>query len=520
MKKGWIFLALISGLLSEDFGVTFENQCALEGETLHVKCQYHYPLYQKVISIQWFKIRKVFSSFRLVPVFNLGHFENVGDRMGNCSLRINNIKHADEGNYYFYFKTAVHQKLSKNALHLSVKDLTASVEPNTVTEGGNVTLTCSSGCDTVKILWYRDGNLVGQNHSVFQADRNDSGRYHCAVFGQDEITSASVTLNVQYPPSNIEFSMTPPEDISNGSSLILSCSSDANPQVSQNGYRLYKDNQLINSGPNHIIFFPQPGDSGQYHCQASNNISTLPGIPFVKSTEFNLNVQYMPSEVSSVDVMCNSTADPVNHSYMWYKWISSNSLLYLGSGQMLSLPSMETPLGGIYLCQARSQYKVVNSTTVLLLMESQHLGHVTVGLLGGFGGGLFLILLLFLWKKHRESRQKEIKQVSSAPNEDQPNSIYANVNMVVPSPQSLARKYSQEQHANVMHSYGHVKTRRQLSNPQSHTNQQSISNDDDVTYTAVTSEVKKTHLDLTGPQVLRFKVGETADSVTYSTLAT
>ncbi|XP_077465917.1 B-cell receptor CD22-like [Stigmatopora argus] len=308
--------------------------------------------------------------------------------------------------------------------------------------------------------------------------------------------------------------MTPPEDISNGSSLILSCSSDANPQVSQNGYSLYKDKQLINSGPNHIISFPQPSDSGWYHCRASNKISALSGITSVKSTEFNLHVQYVPSEVSSVDMMCNSTADTVNHSYMWYKWNSSNSLLYLGSGQMLSLPSMETPLGGIYLCQARSQYEFVNSTTVLLLMEPQNFGHVTVGLLGGFGGCVFLMLLLFLWKKQRKAEKKEIKarfssqQVSSAPNEDQPNSIYANVNMVVPSPQSLARKYSQKQHANVMHSYGHVKTRRQLSNPQSHTNQQSISNDDEVTYTAVTS------------QVLRSKVGETADSVTYSTLAT
>ncbi|XP_057706542.1 B-cell receptor CD22-like [Corythoichthys intestinalis] len=526
MKKSWIFMVLITSVLSEDWKVTFENQCALEGMTVHVKCQYRYPRHHNVTSTHWLK--KIFG-VRFIHISYLRNFEYVGNRVGDCSLRINSIQHADDGYYRFGFITTHGTWLSKNELRLSVKDLTASVEPTTVTEGQNVSLTCRSGCNTNNIVWYRDGKVVDLKHPIFQASRKDSGRYHCAIFGQEKIKSASVTLNVQYAPSNIVVSLTPTEDIINGSAVTLSCSSDANPPVPQNGYSLYKDNQLINSGPSHTISVLQPRHSGRYHCRASNNI-TLSGITFVKSTEFNLDVQYLPSveEGGSVTVMCNSAANPFNHSYMWYKWISSSSVLHVGSGQMLSLPFTETPLNGVYLCEAQSQYEVVNSTTVLLLMEQHNFGHLTVGILGGLGGILFvmLVLLLFyLWRKHKKTGKKEIKaqfssqEVSSAPTEDQPHTIYANVNMDVPSPRSLARKYSKKQQANVMHSYGHVKTRSQLSDPQSHDNQLSISNDDEVTYTAVTSEVKKTRFDKKGLEEYRFKVGETADSVTYSTLA-
>ncbi|XP_077388169.1 B-cell receptor CD22-like isoform X2 [Festucalex cinctus] len=404
-------------------------------------------------------------------------------------------------------------------------ELTAVVEPSTVTEGKSVRLTCRSECGNHVHIWYRDGKVVPE--PVFLANRKDSGMYYCAVLGQQWIRSVSVALNVQYAPSNVVLSITPAGNVVNGSSVTLNCSSDANPPVPpQSGYSLYKGDQLISTGPSHTISLLQPSHGGLYRCEASNNIS-LRGNTFVKSTELSLDVQYLPSAAdgSSVKVMCSGTANPATHSYVWYKWTSSSSLLQVGSGQVLSLSSMETPHTGIYLCQARSQLEVINSTKVLVAMEEQNSGRLSVPILGGLGACIFSILviaLFFLWIKQRKTKKKAMfpfQEVSSAATEDQSNNIYANFNMHTPSPQPPPRTYSKKQHSNAMHTYGHVKTRRQRSRPRSQNNNFAISNNDEVTYSTVTIDVKKSHYDQNRSQESRFKMGQTADSVIYSTVA-
>ncbi|XP_077434230.1 B-cell receptor CD22-like isoform X2 [Vanacampus margaritifer] len=472
-----------------------------------------------LISVRWYRgLRLSRGWIRLTSTSIPPHFEYVGNYRGDCGLKIKNVKHADEGYYLFRFVTSLSSWTSKNALQLSVKELTTVVEPTTVTEGQSVRLTCRSDCGTHATVWYRDGKVVPK--PVFQANRKDSGRYYCAVLGQQWIKSASVALNVHYAPSNVVLSMTPPGDVINGSSVTLSCSSDANPPVPQSGYSLYRGNQLINPGPRHTISLLQPSHSGLYHCEASNNIS-LRGNTFVKSTELNLDVQYVPSvaDGSSVKVMCSSTANPATHNYVWYKWTSSSSILQVGSGQVLSLSSMETPHTGIYICQARSQLEVINSTKVIVAMEGQNWGCLSVLILGGLGAGIFSILviaLLFLWKKQRKKEKKALfpfQEVSSATTEDQSN------NMHPPSPQPEPRKYSKKQHSNVMHMYGHGQTRRQRSRPHSQNNNLAISNNDEVTYSTVNINVKKSHYDQHRSQESRFKMGQTADSVIYSTVA-
>lgn len=78
---------------------------------------------------------------------------------------------------------------------VSDSELTAYVQPGTVTEGADVRLTCESGCDTpMNIVWFKDGSPV--LNPVFQARRGDAGRYHCAIRGQESVRSASVALNV------------------------------------------------------------------------------------------------------------------------------------------------------------------------------------------------------------------------------------------------------------------------------------------------------------------------------------
>lgn len=66
---------------------------------------------------------------------------------------------------------------------------------------------------------------------------------------------------------------------------------------------------------------------------------------------------------SSVNLTCNSAANPEADSYTWY---SSSSRLQVASGQVLSIPSLEVSHSGVYLCRAGNSLGESNSTAVLL----------------------------------------------------------------------------------------------------------------------------------------------------------
>ena len=77
-------------------------------------------------------------------------------------------------------------------------------------------------------------------------------------------------------------------------------------------------------------------------------------------------------EGSSVNLTCSSAANPAADNYTWYQRTDSpnSQLLQVGSGQVLSLPSVEASHTGLYLCQARNRLGDNNSTEVLLTVDS------------------------------------------------------------------------------------------------------------------------------------------------------
>lgn len=286
-------LVLIQGVWSADWRVTFESHCALKGTSVVIQCEYDYPTGHLVTKVSWSKAQLVSGKWILFPLSELpsppDHFIYEGNRWSDCSLRINNVQLADEGQYFFSFVTTFGGYISRTSSYLSVKELITVVHPSTVTEGENVSLTCVSDCRTpVNIVWFRSGQLV--QNSVFKARREDTGLYHCAVRGQTTARSASVPLNVQYAPERVSLLMSPSRNVVRGGSVTLSCSSNAWPPVTQSGYSLFKDGHFISSGQSHTISDIQFSHSGLYHCQASNNVSSR-GLSFIKSTEIHLNIQ-------------------------------------------------------------------------------------------------------------------------------------------------------------------------------------------------------------------------------------
>lgn len=91
-------------------------------------------------------------------------------------------------------------------------------------------------------------------------------------------------------PDKVKLSVGSSGVIVQGGTVTFACSSDANPPVTQSGYGLYKDGELVSSGQSHNISDIQPGHSGRYYCQAWNNVSRM-GIDLVNSTEVVLDVK-------------------------------------------------------------------------------------------------------------------------------------------------------------------------------------------------------------------------------------
>ncbi|XP_040923770.1 B-cell receptor CD22-like [Betta splendens] len=456
-----MILLITPGVWSRNWGVTFEDQCALTGTSIVLKCEYDYPYGHEVTSENWYIARPVYGQYRLYSISS--EFKYIGDKNGDCSLEIHNVKRSYEGRYYFRFETKTNRWTSKRYAYLSVKELTAVVEPSTVTEGDNVTLTCFTGCPTpTTIVWLKDGRPApGPSLNV---RREDAGSYYCAVSGQEAARSAPAALKVLYAPIDVTLTVHPsPDDIMTESSVTMTCSSDANPPVTHSEYMLYKDGQLVSTGQRHSIPAIQPSHSGVYHCQASNSISRN-GLHLMNSTTVHVDVQYRPMNIvvsvdpphvaagSPVNLTCSCAANPAADNYTWYKRSNAagaSSLVRVASGRVMSLPSMTSSHIGLYVCQASNSRGDSHSAEVLLSVAERE-GTQSVPVLAVVGVSLFvtfLVAVIMFWKwRSRAKKKKSVTDVklsgrdsSSLANEDE--SVYANIHMFPssPSPKTTAQ---------------------------------------------------------------------------------
>nr|XP_029509306.1 B-cell receptor CD22-like [Oncorhynchus nerka]XP_029509307.1 B-cell receptor CD22-like [Oncorhynchus nerka]XP_029509308.1 B-cell receptor CD22-like [Oncorhynchus nerka] len=159
--------------------------------------------------------------------------------------------------------------------------LQVKVTPATVTEGQKVTLTCSTTCTlsdnpNATYIWYKNGHVTNQSNSLFlnPVSSEDAGRYSCSVEGHEDLPSDEETLTVTYGPKNTSVSVSPSGGIVEGSSVTLTCSSDANPPVDK--YTWYKKNVTSPKATGHSYNISNiiSEDRGEYYCEAQNTISS------------------------------------------------------------------------------------------------------------------------------------------------------------------------------------------------------------------------------------------------------
>ncbi|XP_062311905.1 sialoadhesin-like [Osmerus eperlanus] len=279
---------ILHGLLvvlgQHGWGVTYtlESVCALRGSSVNLSCSYTYPK-GKVSKTFWFTTWKTGEGkedLSVDPEY-AGRVQYCGNKKSEATLKITDLRERDAAVYKFRFITDQPREkwTGEPGVTLSVTGLQVEVTPSTVTEGQNVTLTCNSTCTLTgnsSYIWYKNNQTRPETQQKLlyldPVSSEDAGRYSCAVTEHQHLRSPEATLNVTYKPRNISVSVSPSGEVVEGSSVTLTCSSDANPPVQT--YTWYKENitSSKSSGQNYTITNISSEDSGGYYCQAGNTV--------------------------------------------------------------------------------------------------------------------------------------------------------------------------------------------------------------------------------------------------------
>uniref|UniRef100_A0A4W5LFE9 Ig-like domain-containing protein n=1 Tax=Hucho hucho TaxID=62062 RepID=A0A4W5LFE9_9TELE len=133
--------------------------------------------------------------------------------------------------------------------------------------------------------------MTGPEHVFNQIQSSDSGEYYCEAqneMGTDR--SRTINMDVKCGPKSTSVSVSPSGEIVEGSSVTLTCSSDANPPVDK--YTWYKKNGVyypsttyMTTGP-HLVFNQiKSSVTGEYYCETWNGMKTG------RSESINVNVR-------------------------------------------------------------------------------------------------------------------------------------------------------------------------------------------------------------------------------------
>ncbi|KAF5882609.1 B-cell receptor CD22-like isoform X1 [Clarias magur] len=370
-------LLMTTGALGSKWNVTYSQNklCALKGSTVFMNGSYTHPTRLNVTETFWL-INPVKDTqetdLRNVSGYS-GRVEYLGDEQKHFSLRLSDVNKTDEHRYCFRIRTNEENErwVGEPGVTLTVTDLQL-IAPAEVTEGQSAVLTCKTTCNLTDptFIWYKNSrnlttNTTKSNEVHLQpVSSEDAGSYSCAVRGYEHLPSPARTLSIRYPPKNVSVSISPSGEIVEGSSVNLTCSSDANPPVEI--YTWFKEMRSVGKGKTYTISNISSEDSGEYKCKCSNEVGHQ------NSSSVTLNVQYPPKNVSvsispsgeivedsSVTLTCSGDANPPVVNYTWFK-----ETTYLRTGQNYTMHMIISSDSGAYTCNGGNKHGHQSSTVV------------------------------------------------------------------------------------------------------------------------------------------------------------
>ncbi|XP_047222682.1 B-cell receptor CD22-like isoform X1 [Girardinichthys multiradiatus] len=319
-------------------------------------------------------------------------------------------------------------RITSRSIYINVlyrpKTCTVSVIPSgKVEEGLPVTLNCSSDANpAAEYTWYKENKILPngskQLYYFSAVSSKDRGNYSCKSENQyGHRNSSPRFLDVLYAPKLPSVSITSSGEIVEGSSVTVTCTSDANPAAE---YKWYRENgQKCLESKNYLIFnYIESSDSGQYYCTAMNNRGEK------TSTRINIDVKYAPRlpavslspsgeivEGISVTLTCRSDANPAAE-YTWYKEGEESPK---ASEQTFTISDILYEHSGNYYCQVQNKMGRSNSTGSVIVVA----GSLNLAVIGTTVFIFLIIIFLFVFFLLRKRRQS----IPSPKQGESPNNI-------------------------------------------------------------------------------------------------
>ncbi|XP_053429867.1 sialoadhesin isoform X2 [Nycticebus coucang] len=248
---------------------------------------------------------------------------------------------------------------------------------DTLREGTEVNLTCNVTREATNsptnFSWFRNGALWAQGSletvTLLPVARTDAALYACQVLSEPGAQlSAPIILSVLYPPDPPKLSAL--LDVDQGHMVVFVCTVDSRPLAQLS---LFHGERLLATSlgpqlPSHSRLQAKAmanslqveiqklsiGDSGNYHCEATNVLGTANTSLFFKVR--GAWVQVFPSpelqEGQAVVLSCQvPTGVPEGTSYRWYR--DGQPLQELNSAT-LRFAAITMAQAGAYHCQAQA----------------------------------------------------------------------------------------------------------------------------------------------------------------------
>ncbi|XP_034062135.1 B-cell receptor CD22-like [Gymnodraco acuticeps] len=284
---------------------TERSICAPKGSSVDISCTYS-SFEDNVNSKFWFSPERSHQGQNPSQPEDLSEDSQYAGRVqileterGRSTLRISDLRDSDSAQYLFKFKTPSFEWRSDlpgttlTVTALQVQVIRAKVY-NYSTEAE---LKCHSSCSpagSLNYVWFKNGEkikatVISSYKGLFQPRDNIS----CAFEGHEDFQSPAL-----YAPKLPSVSVSPSAEIEEGSSVTLTCSSDANPAANYTWYKEDEDSPKASGQIFNITDF-RAEHSGSYSCGAQNKLGRS------NSTFHLISVAGKFSTFTRPDSLCN-----------------------------------------------------------------------------------------------------------------------------------------------------------------------------------------------------------------------
>uniref|UniRef100_A0A671TVL3 Ig-like domain-containing protein n=1 Tax=Sparus aurata TaxID=8175 RepID=A0A671TVL3_SPAAU len=197
--------------------------CAVKGSTVTLPCTFT-PLQSvdvdgrkvpiEIVRVRWCQKHLICHGstptvYDSDSTTNDPRYKYLGDKKGNCTLQITDIREEDEETFVFRMEAndSSGHWTGRSGVRVSVSEgdtmkITSSSSDGQVRTGESVTLFCSARCTfhQLKVTWFRDNCALSESGPALQLSSptaKDSGNYTCGLQTSTKTRSGPYSLQVE-----------------------------------------------------------------------------------------------------------------------------------------------------------------------------------------------------------------------------------------------------------------------------------------------------------------------------------